>query len=105
MTMIKIAARSYLRGVATDEVDAEVIGELAFHRSIGIHRWSEKYSITHVRTGFRCMGASSKKQARDAIKALLALPVDWAFTNPETVKGWHEKHGDALRDIRRRAEA
>lgn len=103
MTTITVRCKNYPFGEQSVEVDAEVIGELAFHGPVDPMACDRTYTITHVRTGYMCFRARTKRQARAAIKALLKLPVDWSFDDPEVVRTWN--HGKRISEIRDEALA
>lgn len=64
-----------------DEVEAEVVGALAIHRSVGV--FDDSWTLTHVPTG--CAIMMSFNRARLDVLRTRLQQLDWSFTTPDAM--------------------
>lgn len=81
------------------EIDAEVRGNFAVHRS---EYWMPFYvrarwSITHVGTGFSVGGARTKRDAINAVKELEKIDFPWSSKSPRVFAKLWKKATPELR--------
>lgn len=102
---VRIACR--IQGVwRTAEVDAICIHEFAvFHQSLIEEAFdavvASGWSVTHVRTGYAAIpNVPSRAKAIDAVERLMAMDVDWVFTDPSTAAHMPPETKRRVREIR-----
>lgn len=69
-----------------------------------VTEYGKEIGLTHVKSGFLVQNSiRTVSHGRRAAKKLLALPVSWDFTAPETVKQFPAEALHAINEIRKEA--
>lgn len=72
---------------------------LAITRTVG----TNLYAITHIRSGMKIAQPTTRERARTALRAFLALPVDWSLDQAELLADG-VRCAALVRPIKREAE-
>lgn len=83
-------------GEHRDEIDADVEGCWAIHPAIPVQL--NRFSLTHIPTGYEVLHTETEIAARCARADLLVSDLDWTFTDPKAVTSVHRVFGKRLRE-------
>jgi hypothetical protein len=100
MATITIQKRAPLsRKVETVEIEADIFGVFAVHRTVGQHVDEDPlFTLTHVPSGYAFLSNVSKIDADDCAHELVAGDVDWStIAKPSDMTLAHREQGKAMR--------
>lgn len=98
MTPITIVRGNFGGPDIREIIDADVEGDFGIHPAApAFPDASDRWTVTHVPTGCKCLTVEHRVQAVAARAQFLASGLDWSFTDPQAVTADHKRIGKAIR--------
>jgi len=99
MSEITIRTKDKHGDHCSEVIEAEVIGPFAIHES---RNHEDCWTLTHLGTGYTVVSdAPNALSCRIGAKHLMALKIDWSFTDPGAVKSWDADVTEAMHGVRK----